>query len=100
MPKKEERVRSGSSRSKRVFRYVCLGTGVAGAALGTVFAVRAGSDADDLDDLEQANDLMDEDAAAKWQRIDDSRRGNAAAAGLSFGIGAAFLIGFGVTFFF
>ncbi len=102
MPKKEKSRRSDSPRSKLVFRYTCLGAGLVGAGLGTVFAIRASDDRQRLEELEQGDDYLGQgiEDAGEWDGINESRRSNTVGAGLAYGIGAAFLIGFGVTFFF
>ncbi len=85
------RTRSTSERNKLIFRYLCLGAGVVGLGAGTYFAIKSG------DYAEQRDASPD---AAQWKDLDDSARTTSTASIVSFGLGGAFLVGFGVTFFF
>jgi hypothetical protein len=82
-PKKERR--------KLAVRYVCLGAAVAGLAAGTYYSIRT-SDFTDQRDASPAGPV--------WDGLEDERSKHANGAIASFVVGGAFLLGFGVTFFF
>lgn len=85
------RKRSKSDRNKLIFRYVCLGAGVVGLGAGTYFAIKSADYGEQRDAAPDGSD---------WQNLDESARTTSTASALSFGLGGAFLVGFGVTFFF
>jgi hypothetical protein len=91
---------AASSHSRKGFRIVCLGAAVAAAGVGTFFQVRAGQYRDERDSYHKDTSLDPTVGSEKWQAAEDSRQGNEAGAVASFGVGAALLIGFGVSFAF
>ncbi|MBD3239336.1 MAG: hypothetical protein GF331_02030 [Chitinivibrionales bacterium] len=80
-----------SGRTARIFRYVCLGAGVVGLGAGTFFAIKS------ADYAEQRDAAPD---GTGWKDLDKSAQTASTASAVSFGLGGAFLVGFGVTFFF
>jgi hypothetical protein len=88
------------SHSRKGFRIVCLATAVAAAGLGTYFQVRAGQYRDQRDSYHEDASLDPQVGSEKWQAAEDSRQGNEAGAIASFGVSAALLVGFGVSFAF
>lgn len=80
-----------ASSAGKAFRIVCLGAAVAGAAVGTVFAVQAGNA---RDALARAG------SSADWESLDQQRQSRTIGAWVSYGCGALFLAGFAVSFAF
>jgi hypothetical protein len=78
-------------RSARVFRYVCLGAGVVGAGLGTLFLIQANQAEEERESA--ANQAI-------WDDTEQDRQSKTIGGVVSYSVAGALLIGFGVSFAF
>jgi hypothetical protein len=84
--------RTKKEKRKLAIRYVCLGAAAIGAGTGTYFAIRS---------IDYANQRdTSPPSGPEWDSLDESRINMTNAGTASFVVGGAFLLGFGVTFFF
>jgi hypothetical protein len=96
------------SKQKKIFRYTCLGIGITGTVIGTIFSVRAIQRSNRLDDMYNSfhdgtwkqswpNELSYND---EYQSVESQFNASRTGAILSYSIGGAALVGFVLTFVF
>ncbi|MBN1127515.1 MAG: hypothetical protein JXA71_00910 [Chitinispirillaceae bacterium] len=88
------------SRNRLLFRYGSLGVGVVGALGGTIFAFTAKDNFEKANSIKPDPDRPIEDQVAERQTYIDAYNTSAVLSGITFALGAAGLIGFGLSFVF
>ena len=89
--------------SKNIWRYSALVIGVAGAALGVVYAVKAAKTSDNLNDKEYFNtqaQIQQKPADVLWDDMHKKWNSEVMERNIFIGVGALGLTGFTLTFFF
>jgi hypothetical protein len=96
IPPKGSGVSQTPSQKRMVIRYSALGIGGAGVLCGTIFAFISR----DYFNRAESYDATPGHTYEEWKSLDSKYITNAALSGVSFGIGALGLAGFGLTFVF
>jgi len=106
-PRAKKSAKTGTvAKQKKVFRFACLGVGVAGLAVGTPLIISVGKDWGEMKDLTAKMEAVAQASAEhttymdKYKDIEASYRGKLAGGIIAETLGVLGLVGFGLTFAF